>query len=128
MAKDKTPVTSLKSKRTEDFASVYANNVAVESTGWDLRLTLGELDASSGVVEQHTAVTMPWALVKLLVYLLKVQIAAFEIQNKPIDLLPFMMPAEIVPPSSELAKSPQVQEVYKTLLELRKELISSIKE
>jgi hypothetical protein len=69
-------------KRVEDFSSHYANNVHLEPSAWDLKLIFGQLeltlDPTKELVLQHSAITVPWAQVKMLAYLLQVHIAMHE--------------------------------------------------
>ena len=54
------PVVKLDLRRDEEFASLYANNVQLESSVWDLKIMFGQLDQAKGpnVINQHTAMTM----------------------------------------------------------------------
>lgn len=67
-------------RRLESFISKYANNVFIESSTWDMKLNFGELDQALGenVVVQHTGITLPWTYVKLLAYLLQVNLLGHE--------------------------------------------------
>src|SRR5689334_3796431 len=67
-------------KRSEDFVELYANNVKFESSVWDLKLVFGELDQSLGpnVVVQHTAITIPWPQIKLLLFGLNISLTEHE--------------------------------------------------
>jgi hypothetical protein len=67
-------------RRAENFESKYSNNVHLEMSTWDLKMTFGELDQSLGphVVNQHTAMSMPWAYVKILAYLLRLNVLGHE--------------------------------------------------
>lgn len=114
----------LEMRQSEDFSSVYANNVAVEPTAWDLKLIFGE--SAQGVIDQHTSVTLPWGVVKLLIHLLRSQVLAFEIQHGKINVLPGTLPAEVIPPPEELENNPLVQKTYEELKKLREELIRSL--
>jgi hypothetical protein len=62
-------------KRSPDFESLYSNNFAFESSVWDFKIIFGELDQTLGVIEQHTAMTLPWSGVKLLIYYLETNVA-----------------------------------------------------
>lgn len=82
-------------KKTEDFASAYANNIFLESSLWDLRLIFGELDQQVGpnAVVQHTAITLPWAQVKVFAYFLESHLLAHEMQNGRVQI-----PSSIINP------------------------------
>jgi len=84
----------------EDFATLYANNAVFESTFWDLKITFGQTDVALGpnIVIQHTAMTMPWPYIKILAYLLQVQIAAREAEDGHINV-----PTNILPPPPDEA-------------------------
>jgi hypothetical protein len=81
-------------RRSEEFASLYANNVQYESSVWDLKMVLGELDQSvtPNAVEQHTAVILPWQQAKLAAYFLIVNTMIYEATN---GKMPF--PSRIIP-------------------------------
>jgi len=79
MPSEQTPASQSQFERDEDFLPVYANNVLFEPSVWDLKMIFGQLDQSEGkaVVEQHTAVTIPWAQAKVLSYYLQVNLTAY---------------------------------------------------
>jgi hypothetical protein len=97
--------------RDEDFVSLYSNNVQLEQSAWDLKLIFGQLDQSSGkaVVEQHTAMTIPWAQVKLLAYFLELQVGSYEAEYGTIRIHPSIRPplpdASQVDPQNTLAQA-----------------------
>ena len=70
-------------RREEDFTLKYANHIATEPNGWDLKVVFGRVDPSTGpnVVFQHSAVSLPWPTVKSLIYLLQLQLIAYEGTN-----------------------------------------------
>lgn len=118
----------LKFERSEDFAAVYANNVTVQSTVWDLNLTFGQIDMARGTVEQHTSVTIPWTVAKVLIYLLQANVVGYEIQNNKIQLVEGMYPQEVNPPTKEIADNPLVQQAYHALVKLRDDFVKYAKE
>lgn len=69
-------------RKSEDFFQVYANNTLFQSSNWDLKILFGELEPSLGpnVILQHTAVTLPWAQVKIIIYFLSIHLALHEAQ------------------------------------------------
>jgi len=116
----------LRNQRSEDFASVYANNVGFEASSWDLKIIFGQLDQAAGIVDQHTAITIPWSLVKLALFHLRAQIAAHEIVYGKIMLSPDVLPPEPPPLPDELKDSPAFQQVYNTVKKMRDEFIESL--
>jgi hypothetical protein len=90
-------------EHTEDFAEAYANNVRFEATVLDLKMVFGQSDQSSGkeIVEQHTAITLPWPLVKSLLYFLGLNLIGHESQNGAITIPPIHIPPPIALPTEE---------------------------
>jgi len=82
----------------EDFATRYANNVHLESSVWDMKITFGQTDLMLGpnIIVQHTAITIPWPYAKIFLYLLQTTIAAQEAEVGHIDV-----PANILAPPFE---------------------------
>lgn len=70
-------------QREEDFISEYANNIRFESTVHDLKLIFGQTDLSSGreVVIQHTAITLPWSVLKLALFFIRLNLDFHELYN-----------------------------------------------
>lgn len=66
--------------REDDFRSLYANNIQFEVSAWDLKLTFGQLDQSNvnAQVKQTVAISIPWVQTKILLYLLELQVHAYE--------------------------------------------------
>ncbi|MGH9345483.1 MAG: DUF3467 domain-containing protein [Terriglobia bacterium] len=85
----------LKVVRDEDFASLYANNIQFELSAWDFRLLFGELDQIDGaaIIRQHTAMTIPWSSVKLLIYFLQANLSIYEAANGFVRI-----PHDVIPP------------------------------
>jgi len=83
MVEQSKPQPETKDKYDPD--SVYANNVRFETSVWDLKAVFGQLEQlpPSGElsVDWHTAVTMPWLVAKLLIYYLRINVAAYELAN-----------------------------------------------
>jgi hypothetical protein len=113
--------------RTVDFVSRYANNIRVEPYATDLKVLFGQSTQEPGkeVIEQHTAITLSWAQVKLAIYYLQVQLVVYEMQTgRPVMIHPVLMPApfpEKVP--DEAANDPHAEETMKRLRELREQFI-----
>jgi hypothetical protein len=90
-------------KRDEDFESLYANNVRFEPSVWDLKLLFGEIDQSSGqvIIDQHTAIAIPWMTAKLMAYFLEMNLVIYEADNGYIRL-----PRSVIPPPLDLSGAP----------------------
>src|ERR1039458_2007984 len=82
-------------KRGENFIDRYANNVFFESSAWDLKLIFGSVDQSIAPnhVTQHTGMSLSWAQVKVLIFLLRFQLLSHEARLGRVRL-----PAGIVNP------------------------------
>jgi hypothetical protein len=113
----------LRSERSEDYSTAYANNITVETSVWDMKITFGELDQAAGVIAQHTAITIPWSIVKLFVFLMRAQITAQEIQFGPIAIPPTMLPPEFPPPPPGLKDSAVFQRTFEELKVLREQFL-----
>ncbi len=115
--------TQLTNKRSDDFVSAYANNVAFEQSAWDLKLTFGQLDQAAGVIDQHTAISIPWNMAKLVLYHIECQITAHEIIYGKIRIAPDLIPPEppAVPP--KLKDNEQINRVHQELSRIRDEFI-----
>jgi hypothetical protein len=115
-------------EHTDDFRSRYANNARFESTVWDLKVVLGETDLSTGteVVRQHTAITMPWSLVKVAIYYLQVNLAIHEVYNGKVSVPPTQMPPSPPPIPPEQAKDPASAEVKDLVTKIRADFIASL--
>jgi hypothetical protein len=131
MATDKNvPQPQLTYERTEDFSDLYANNIFYETSSWDLKLIFGQLDQSEGKakVAQHTAIAVPWPMVKLMVYWLRGQIEAHELVNGKIHVPPPLIPSPLPPLTEELRKlDPNAEAVYAIFNRLRDEFAASLK-
>ncbi len=82
-------------RRNEDFFGEYANNIKLDSSNWDLKLTFGELNMSEGpnVVDQKFSTTIPWAQAKVLHYFLSLHLFGQEE-----DYGRIVIPTGIIPP------------------------------
>jgi hypothetical protein len=85
---------------TDDINVEYANNAAFDFTVWDLKLIFGEYSDRAKGIEWHTSITVPWALAKLMLYFLRLNVEAYEAQVGKIIVPPSMIPAEPVAPSN----------------------------
>lgn len=127
MAEETSITPALNVTRTDDFVSLYANNIQFEQSAFDLKLVLGELDQPSGNVrvKQHSSVTIPWAQAKLLVYYLQVHIAAYEFQMGKIKIRQDLVPPPI-PISSEQKDDPKMKVFYELISNIREQFVSGL--
>jgi hypothetical protein len=88
-----------------------------------LKVVFGELDQSAGAVVQHTAVTLPWAAVKLMLYLIRAQVVGYETINGKIQVVKDVLPAEVAPPPEQYKDNPTFQKAFEALKRLREEFI-----
>lgn len=131
---DDAPKKGIEYKRDEDFFSGYANNVHVESTVWDVKLTFGQTDTFLGpnVVVQHTAITIPWSYAKMLVYLVQTHLAHRESEDGHVPVPKGLLappPTELPKEGTEHLKHPEdslaaVQKLWKEFIEANPELKS----
>jgi hypothetical protein len=90
-------------RRNESFLYKYANNIQLELSVWDMKLVFGEFNQYAGqqagqeVVEQHTAITVPWAQAKLLSLYLQLNLAFHEKTNGKISIPPSLIPTFPMP-------------------------------
>lgn len=112
-------------RRSEDFSSVYANNLVFEASVWDLKVILGELDQRGGkiAVEQHTAVSIPWVQVKLLCYWLRLNLEIYEMSNGKIHIPQGVRPP--VPPEPE-SKDAQNMALFELAKRLHQEFMAGL--
>ena len=112
----------------DEFYEAYANSIIYESSSWDLKLVFGQLDQSEGIkVVQHSAITVPWAQAKLMIYWLRGQIEAHELVNGKIHIPPPVIPQPLPPITEEIKKSdPNAEAVYAIFSRLRDEFVSSL--
>jgi hypothetical protein len=120
------PTPPLKTQRSEDFVSAYANNVLFEQSVWDLKVIFGQLDQMAGTIEMHTAMTIPWAAAKLALYYLGTQIAAYELVNGKIQIPPAVVPPEPPPPPEAYKNDPNIQKIRGKIMQLREEFLNGL--
>lgn len=113
-------------RREENFTVKYANHVTTEPTGWDLKVSFGHVDPSVGpdVVFQHTAISLPWPTVKSLIYILRLQLVAYEKNNGHV---PFPVGGMAPIPRSipeQLNKLPNAQAIHAAVLKLYDEFVA----
>lgn len=109
----------------ENIESDYANNIALEQTGWDLKLMFGEYSGRLQGVEYHTSITIPWAQAKLLLYFLKVNVEAYEAEHGKIYVPPMAYPPDSssIPPDS----NPTLTKIAEIIDRNRTEFLNSLK-
>src|ERR1700680_463733 len=113
-------------EHTEDFASLYADNVRFESTVWDLKLIFGEIDLSSGseIVKQHTAITIPWSLAKLVIFFLQLNVSIQELLSGTVIVPPSQIPPPAPPLTPEQKADPNAVKIKELARKTRDEFIS----
>jgi hypothetical protein len=118
----------LKYEHADNFISAYANNFYLESSAWDLKIIFGQLDQSStpNVIKQNVAITLPWAQAKLLLYYLRIHVAAEEVADGKIHIRPDLIPPEVSPPTPEQANDPKLESLFEIVKKLREEFIASL--
>ena len=115
-------------KRDEDFVSLYANHVFFEPSVWDLKVVFGQLSQDEGraIIEQHTAITIPWPTAKLMSYFLNTQLLIHEGDNGRIQLPDGVLPPELEFPE-DLESDPKAQAALETLRKMREAFITASK-
>jgi hypothetical protein len=110
---------------SEDFSEDYANNFVFEPSDWDFKIVFGQLDqmSKSGIVNWHTAITMPWGVAKLLSYFLPLNILAYEITHGVIKLPEGALPQMPTEPTGE-EDTQQNRLFYQLHLNMHKSLLA----
>jgi len=114
-------------RRSDDFRAVYANNSFLEFTAWDLKLIFGQTDSSitPSTVVQHTAITLPWAQVKILAYFMQIHLAAHELDHGRVIIPTGIIPA-VTEPDKETAKEwPNSMNLYKIWSKVHADFIAA---
>lgn len=130
MAPDKPQTPLATFEPDEQMYEAYANNVFYELSSWDLKLIFGQLDQRDGKVKvvQHSAITLPWPLVKLMVFWLRGQIEYHERLNGRIEVPPPVIPQELPPLTEEAKKQdPNAEAAYEIFSRMREQFIESLK-
>jgi hypothetical protein len=117
-------------KRGENFIERYANNTFFEGSAWDLKLIFGSLDQSLGPnhVTQHTAISLSWAQIKLLIFFLRFHLIAHEARMGRVQVPPgIITPLPAIPPQDVAAfmGSTDDVEAYKKARKLYEEFIAA---
>src|SRR6266851_907863 len=100
--------------KNEEMTTDYANNVMFEPSIWDLKLIFGEFSQRTGSVDWHTSITLPWAQVKLMIYYLQANVAAYEINEGKIRVPNPALPPEWPVITPEQAENPKALETSET--------------
>lgn len=120
----------VKIQRVDDFLAVYANNVVVDATAWDLRLTFGQFEKlpdDSMVNNQRLSVNMPFGLAKLMLFWIELQIISHEIQTgKRVGMRSGLIPdpPTLIGPENE--NDPNFVKLHAAITQLRNRLIASL--
>lgn len=91
-----------------------------------MKIIFGQLDQAMGTVQQHTAITIPWAMAKLALHQLRNQIQAYELFYGPIKITMDMLPPEPNAPTGEFATD-KFMEIYEAAKKLREDFIAQLK-
>ena len=108
----------------DDLTTDYANNTAFEATVWDLKLIFGEFSARAKSIEWHTSITIPWALAKLIIYYLQINIDIHELDQGKIAIPASMIPAAPPPPIQDDGTA---QAIFEIVQRNRERLMESLK-
>jgi hypothetical protein len=117
--------TNVDLERTPDFLWRYADHTRFESNVFDFKITFGQSDQSGGkeVIRQHTAITLPWPQVRMLMYFLRINLAFHEAENGRIPIPPSQIPQEPTVPDTTAPNFKLQQAVYEAVVQLRSDLI-----
>jgi hypothetical protein len=118
-------------RRDPNFVSLYANNVVVESTAFDMKLVFGVIDLRNPLdpaVDQQAGVNLSWPEVKLLLYWMKVHLAAHEGENGKVKLPASVLPGEIPPNPPPPFDNAKGREAFELMRRMRAEFIASLSE
>ena len=114
--------------RHENFESWYANNIQYEPNDWDMRMLFGILaldDQGNPGIQQHTAMSVSWANLKVMMYFLGVQLAVYERLHEKVRVPRTSWPPEPIPPSDDLkAANPAAQDVYEIIKQARDQWVA----
>jgi len=111
-----------------DFISRYANTIRFEATVYDLKLVFGESDLGGGVekIQQHTAITIPWALVKIGMYWLQANVEIHEAINGKVSIPPSQIPPVPSPVPPDLANDANAKTAYDIAVRIREEFVAGL--
>jgi hypothetical protein len=120
---------TVKTLRADDFQLVYANNLVIDSTAWDVRLTFGRYDDIDGkpCLKQNLAASIPFGVAKLAVYWIEAQIIANEIETgRRVGMREAVLPPALPPLTPEQQKSPSLVKYFEAMTRLREKFIASV--
>jgi hypothetical protein len=121
------PVSAPTFQRIANCVNSYANNVRYEQTVHDVTIVFGQSDMSTGteVVKQNIAVTVPWAVAKLALYYLSINLHFYELYNGKIPIPANQVPPPFSEPSEEVLKAdPNAMKAFELANKLREQFIS----
>lgn len=106
-----------------DIGAMYANNVRLEASAWDLRMIFGQLvQGGQSEIDYHTDVAIPWAQAKLLHLYLGINIMLYEHQNGHIAIPKTVMPSLLpTPPEAGDMANPDAVETFQQVQQKIKE-------
>jgi len=119
--------------RDADFVSRYANNFQIEGTAFDAKLVFGLLDQSKASKEpgrvdcdQHTAISLSWPEVKLLIFYLQLHLAGHEKENGKVKISANALPPE--PPATPPAAydNPRGREALELIRKMRADFLAKL--
>lgn len=90
-----------------------------------MKLIFGQLDQANGAISQHTAITLPWAIVKLSLYHLRAQVVAYEMYYGPIKITPDLIP-QPPPLEPQFKGNPVIERIHEAVKKLHEEFVESL--
>ena len=107
----------------DDLTTDYANNVAFETSVWDLKLIFGEYSDQDKSVEWHTSITIPWAQAKLMQYYLQINLEFNEQQQGKIKIPSVAIPPAPSPPDPD---DPAAKALYELVQRNREKFMENL--
>jgi hypothetical protein len=105
-------------KARESTHSVYANTITLGATDVDFKIVFGEGQPTNW----HTAVTMPWTVVKLLSFYLQSNLTVHEITNGRVKLPAGLLPPTLVAPP-DMETDPTSKRTFEALQAMRQKFM-----
>lgn len=115
----------VKYQKIEEFTEEYANSSQFQPSIWDMKIIFGQTDMSMGpdAILQHTAITIPWSQVKMMIYFLTVNLCFHESKFGRVVLAEGLIPEipkEMPKPFKDIGTSEEtwkaVREMYEDFL------------